>query len=219
MTGVLATGALSAAAVAVLTDPASFQPGGEAVVRGEETLLKGSGCGTNEPVSFRLDGRALGNGTAADNGNFVVPVRIPSSTDPGSHRLTASCTSPDGTTLTQDAAIEVLAVAEPLGPSFEIGGTLPAGGSTRAKGSGCARSTDVHLAIEGVEGGTTVTAGNEGSFFADVEVPASTVPGTYRVTATCDGANGEPLGQTTELTVVAAGSEAAPYGEKRGTPS
>jgi hypothetical protein len=219
LTAVLATGALSAAAVAVLTDPASFQPAGEAVVRGEETLLKGSGCGTNEPISFRLDGRTVGNGTAADNGTFIVSLPIPSSTVPGSHRLTASCSSPDGTTLTQDAAIEVLAVAEPLGPSFEIGGTLPAGGSTRAKGSGCAGSTDVRLAIEGVEGGTSDIAGSEGSFFADVEVPASTEPGTYRVTATCEGANGEPLVQTTELTVLAAGSEAAPYEEKRGTPS
>jgi hypothetical protein len=216
LVGVLAAGAVSAAAVAVLTDPALFQPAGEAVVRGEEILLKGSGCGTGETVSFGLDGRTVGNGTAADNGTFIVPVRMPSSTVPGSHRLSASCTGADGTTLTQDAAIEVLAVAEPLGTSFAIGGAVPAGGSTTAKGSGCAGSTGVNLAIEGVEGGANVMAGTEGSFFADVEVPASTEPGTYRITATCDDADGEPLVQTTELTVLAAGSGALdPDEEKR----
>jgi hypothetical protein len=208
VTGVLAAGGLTAAAVAVLIDPASFQPAGEVVVRGQDLLLKGSGCGSGEAVSFGLDGHAVGSGTAANNGTFVVSVWIPSSTTLGSHQLSASCSSPDGTTLTQDATIEVLAVAEPLGPSLSMGGAVPAGNSTTAKGSGCAGSTDVHLAIEGVEVGANVMAGSEGSFFVDVEVPTSTTPGTYRVTATCVGSNGEPLEQTTDLTVLPAGSEA-----------
>jgi len=195
--------AVAGTGVAILRNPASFQPSGEVVVAGGPVVLKGSGCGAGSQVAFTLDDRfGLGAATADEDGLFSAQVSLPVETSPGMHDLAAACPDGDGQDVIQHAPLQVVTDLPPLGPAFSVGGSAPAGSSVLLKGSGCRAGSDVAFIMDGETSVGSAMATDEGTFFADVLVPASAEVGAHVISASCDDPNGEALVQEAELVVV-----------------
>lgn len=97
-------------------------------------------------------------------------------------------------------------------PTVEIDDTtVEAGDELGVTGSNCPPGSTVTLTIDGEVVGTT-TAGDDGTFATDVTVPAGLTPGTYTLTAECDGQTA-----TTQFDVVAAGGGGGDPGGGGGT--
>jgi hypothetical protein len=194
--------ALSAAAVAVLTDNATFQPDPNSVVRGGELVMKGSGCDAGAAVSFAMDGARLSGTTARNDGTFIATIGIPVGAEPGTHALSATCRSGDADRV-QHATVEVLASAPPLGESFAIAGDATAGEETFVKGSGCTDGAAVTITLDADRDIGQLEAGSNGAFAGPVTIPSSVTPGSHDMTATCAGEDGDPLVQNATIAVSA----------------
>lgn len=83
-----------------------------------------------------------------------------------------------------------------------------AGDSVGVAGSGFASRSSVRMALGAASVGTA-SAGPDGSFSRQVTVPATTEPGTYRMTATGPSASGGTQVLGAFLTVAGAGAPAA----------
>lgn len=195
--------AVAGTGVAILWNPASFQPSGEVTVAGGPVGLKGSGCMAGSQVAFTLDeGIGLGAATADQDGLFFAQVRLPVETSPGTHDVAAVCPDGDGRDLIQHAPLLVVRDLPPMGPAFSVGGSAPAGSSVSLKGSGCRASSAVEFTFDGDTSVGNAVATDEGTFFANVLVPASTEIGDHIISARCEDPGGEALVQEDELMVV-----------------
>lgn len=69
-------------------------------------------------------------------------------------------------------------------------GEVTPGSTISVVGDGCAPGSEVSITIEAAEGGeaielASVTAGDDGTYDVDAQIPADLEPGSYTVTVTC----------------------------------
>ena len=84
------------------TPPNSFTADDTTVAPGETIVLSIQVCRPGTSAGFTLDGgTSLGSATANGDGRATLKATIPSSTAPGSHTITATCTGANGQPLTQ----------------------------------------------------------------------------------------------------------------------
>ena len=79
--------------------------------------------------------------------------------------------------------------------------TVIPGGTVQVCGDGWLPGAQVELSLDGETPLGTATAGEDGSFCADVVVPSGTVEGIYEVMATGLDGDGSPASQVEDLTV------------------
>ncbi len=193
--------ALTTAAVATLYNPATFEPGGNAVAS-DPYPVKGSGCRAGSTVVFTLDGRtALGASTALGEGIFFAELRIPAKTTPGRHALAAVCSNDRGKRLVQHLKLWVV-TSVPLEAPGLWGGSAVAGGRAGVKGSGCRAGGKVVFTLDDRITLGATTAHRGGVFFAELPIPAKTALGGHDLAAACTDNHGKRLVQHAKLVVV-----------------
>ncbi|MFE7408003.1 choice-of-anchor G family protein, partial [Isoptericola sp. NPDC057559] len=168
------------AAPTLVADPGTVPAGGT-------TTATGSGFTPGSDVTVQLtdgDGDPVGDpvtATAGDDGTITVDLPVPADATPGDHTVVAT----DATGATAEAPLVVTAA-----PTVAVDpGTVPAGGTTTATGSGFTPGSDVSVQLTDGSGDpvgdpVTTTAGDDGTITVDVPVPADATPGDLAVVAT-----------------------------------
>jgi hypothetical protein len=177
--------ALTAAALVLTAAPAlaarsrSFNVNPKTVRAGQQVKVFGQGCdrGKRAFVRIYLDGIQIDTDRADTHGRFVDHVELPNSTDPGEHRMRASCSGRGlGSVL-----INVRRSNFDVRPR-----TVEAGDFVRVTGSGCPKHSHVTIKLDGKVIATT-RANGAGKFNKRVQIPEGTTEGRHVVSARCNG--------------------------------
>ena len=187
------------AAVAGLSEQASFAPAAHSVVAGDTLTVKGTGCLAGGDVRFTTaDGRELGRVAADAEGSFVSSFVLPDNLAIGPLSIAASC--PDGSPpgLVQRVVVQVIE-PEKLAATLAVAGSAQPGGVVVVKGAGCRPGTVVTFAVATVPASSGATAGSDGAYVTTLVVPSTLPIGTHLLTAECTGTDGSPLRLNVEL--------------------
>ncbi len=178
--------ALTAAALVLTATPAlarresrSFNVNPKTVRAGQEVKVFGQGCdrGKRAFVRIYLDGIQIDDDRADRKGRFVDFVEIPHSTDPGKHRMRASCSGHG----LGSAKITVLRSRFNVTPR-----KVMQGGFITVSGSGCKPGSLVVIKLDNRAIGRT-RADVDGDFEVSVRIPQKTRVGRHTVSARCHG--------------------------------
>jgi hypothetical protein len=187
------------AAVAGLSEQASFAPAAQSVAAGDTMTVKGTGCLAGSEVRFTTDdGRELGRVAADAEGSFVSSFVLPDTLAIGALSIAASC--PDGSPpgLVQRVVVQVIE-PEKLAATLAVAGSAEPGGVVVVKGAGCRPGTGVTVAVGSVPALGGAIAGSDGAYVTTLLVPSTLPTGTHLLTAECTGTDGSPLRLTVEL--------------------
>jgi len=91
LTTLLAVFALAATAQAQSYQTGSIGGSDTTPDPGQTITVSGTGCAPGDTVNLFLDGQPAGSTTADANGNFSLPLTIPSNETAGTHTVTATC--------------------------------------------------------------------------------------------------------------------------------
>jgi hypothetical protein len=175
--------ALMAAALVLTAAPAlaerarSFNVTPKTVRAGQQVKAFGKGCNSRAFVRVYLDGIQIDDDRADREGRFVDFVEIPTSADPGEHRMRASCS---GRGL---GAVEITVLRSRFNISPR---TVEAGDLVRVSGSRCRRHSHVTIKLDGHLIAIT-RANSRGKFSKRVEIPGDTSEGRHVMSARCHG--------------------------------
>jgi hypothetical protein len=173
----------TAASLVVLALPASaagsrsFNAAPRTVRAGQQIKVWGKGCRSRAVVHIYLNGIEIDDDRADRRGRFVDYVEIPSSVDPGQHRMKAGC---NGHGL-GSVKITVLRSRFNVAPR-----TVAPGGTITVTGSGCKPGSYVTIKLDGELIGDG-RANRRGKFRTTVEIPDDTSEDVHRVSARCHG--------------------------------
>jgi len=109
------------------------------VVPGQPIVIQAGGFAPGTPVTFSIGGIVLGTVTADAGGIATLEVDVPADLAPGTYTITATGVAPDGSPLTVETTITVVADADDDGVAdgddgvgaggVSVGGGLPRTGS------------------------------------------------------------------------------------------
>ena len=173
----------TAATLVVLALPASaagsrsFNAAPRTVRAGQQIKVWGKGCRSRAFVHIYLNGIEIDDDVADRKGQFVDYVEIPSSVDPGEHRMKASC---NGHRL-GSVKITVRPARFKVRPR-----TVEPGDNITVSGSGCPPGSYVSIKLDGRFIGDD-RANRKGKFTERVQVPNDTSEGAHKVSARCHG--------------------------------
>ena len=173
----------TAATLVVLALPASaagsrsFNAAPRTVRAGQQIKVWGKGCRSRAFVHIYLNGIEIDDDIADRKGRFVDYVEIPSSVDPGEHRMKAGC---NGHGL-GSVKITVLRSRFNVQPR-----TVAPGGTITVTGSGCKPGSYVTIKLDGRVIGDD-HANPRGRFRTSVEIPDTTSEDVHLVSARCHG--------------------------------